>query len=84
MKPRSSVIAVAALLFAAPAPAFSQSATPAPAATGAQPLGYYIMQGNRIVSQPFPNVAACTKALATLQKTVAPGNDTLVCAHRRP
>jgi hypothetical protein len=84
MNRRLAAIATAALLLSAATPAISQTVTAPQAAPSAPPMGYYIMQGSRIVSPPFANVAACTKALANVQKTTAPGNDTLVCAHRRP
>jgi hypothetical protein len=62
------------------------AANPAPAVPSATPgpLAYYIMQGKTIVSTPFTDVNECIKAVAKIQKTVAPGNDQLVCAHRRP
>jgi hypothetical protein len=47
-------------------------------------LGYYLMSGNRIVSQPFANVSDCFKTLAKIKATMQPGTDTLVCVHRAP
>jgi hypothetical protein len=49
----------------------------------AQGTGYYIMQGNRIVSRPFSNANDCSKAL-TRALASAPGVTNLVCAHRAP
>jgi hypothetical protein len=48
-----------------------------------QGTGYYIMQGNRIVSRPFTNANDCSKALAKALAS-APGVTNLVCAHRAP
>ena len=70
-------LSAAPVTAANPAPAAVPSATPGP-------LAYYIMQGKTIVSAPFTDVNECLKAVAKIQKTVAPGNDQLVCAHRRP
>jgi len=42
------------------------------------------MQRGMIVSKPFENERACQKALAAIKRDLQPGNDTLVCAHRRP
>ena len=47
-------------------------------------MGYYMMQGSRIVSTPFPSAPACYKALADLQKKLPPNTAPIVCAHRRP
>jgi len=49
----------------------------------AQGTGYYIMQGNRIVSRPFTSASDCSKALARALAS-APGVTNLVCAHRAP
>jgi hypothetical protein len=61
-------------------------ATPAPVFAAPPPkgLGYYLMSGNRIVSQPFGNVSDCFKTLAKIKATLQPGTDTLVCVHRAP
>ena len=47
-------------------------------------MAYYLMQGNRIISQPYKTVTACTAALAKVKGTMQPGTDTIVCAHRAP
>ena len=47
-------------------------------------MGYYMMQGNRIVSQAYASGPACQKALVILMKSL-PGNVApIVCAHRAP
>jgi hypothetical protein len=74
-------LAIASLTSAA---AVAVPATPPQPVPTEAPMGYYIMQGKTIVSQPFPDVNTCFKTLQKIQKTVAPGNDTLVCAHRHP
>jgi hypothetical protein len=76
-------IAVLGLALSA-APVFAAQPVPAVPSATPGPLAYYIMQGKTIVSDPFSNVNECIKAVAKIQKTVAPGNDQLVCAHRRP
>jgi len=80
---RTFTAALAAVAIALAATPGMAATPPAPPATPGPP-GYYIMQGKIIVSDPFTDVNACMKALQKIQKTVAPGNDTLVCAHRRP
>jgi hypothetical protein len=80
-------LGVACALLLGGVPAHAQTATPAPitlppAQTGT--LGYYMMQGTRIVSTPFPSAPACFKALADLQKKLPPNTAPIVCAHRRP
>jgi len=57
---------------------------PVVVAPAGQTLGYFIMSGNVILSQAFPNPAACTAALQKIQATRAPGTGNLVCAHRAP
>jgi hypothetical protein len=47
-------------------------------------MGYYMMQGNRIVGGPYTSGPACTKALATLAKSLPSNVAPIVCAHRRP
>lgn len=55
-----------------------------PAAPDPSQMGYYMMQGSRIVSGVYPSAPACMKALAALMKTL-PGNVApIVCAHRVP
>jgi hypothetical protein len=76
-------IAVLGLALSA-APAFGANPAPAVPSVTPGPLAYYIMQGKTIVSDPFTDVNECLKAVAKIQKTAAPGNDQLVCAHRRP
>jgi len=47
-------------------------------------MGYYLMVGNTIVSQPFANVSDCFKMLAKIKSTMQPGTSNLVCVHRHP
>jgi hypothetical protein len=49
-------------------------------------MGYYIMQGGTIVSQPYVTAADCTRGLAKLKNQVPVGTNTstLVCAYRKP
>jgi hypothetical protein len=76
--------------FAAPAaPAFAAaSPTPSPAPLPVQPapgkMGYYMMQGSRIVSAEYPSAPACFKAVAELVKTLPANTAPIVCAHRVP
>jgi hypothetical protein len=59
--------------------------TPPPAQTiPTGPAGFYIVQGPVILSPSYPSGAECQKALAKIKKDIAPGKDTLACAHRRP
>jgi hypothetical protein len=64
------------LPLATPAPVFG-----APAQTA---MGYYLMLGTTIVSQPFNTASDCFKVLAKAKATMQPGTANLVCAHRRP
>lgn len=48
------------------------------------PMAYYMMQGNRIVSEPFGSFPDCNKALTALLKTLPANTAPIVCAHRRP
>jgi len=48
-----------------------------------QGTGYYLMQGNRIVSRAFTNANDCSKARAKALAST-PGVTNLVCAHRAP
>jgi hypothetical protein len=82
-------VAFVALPCAAPA----ATATPPPAAATpialpAVPdpakMGYYMMQGSRIVSAAYPSAPACFKAVAALMKTLPPNVAPIVCAHRVP
>lgn len=89
--PAAALLAVALLAVATPGFAKKRTvkseASPVPSATGAAPSGamaYYLMQGSRIVSQSYPDVGACYKALAALQHGMDPGTDSVVCVHRRP
>jgi hypothetical protein len=60
--------------------------TPAPVMMAPAPaMGYYLMVGNTIVSQPFAaNVSDCFKMLAKIKSTMQPGTNNLVCVHRHP
>jgi hypothetical protein len=81
---------VASVTLAAGAPAVAASAPPAPAPvvlpTVLDPakMGYYMMQGSRIVSAAYPSAPACFKAVAALVKTLPPNVAPIVCAHRVP
>jgi hypothetical protein len=82
---------VAAAIATAPTSAAAASKAtpvPAPVVTAAPNLnvapGYFLVQGSRIVSQPYANERACQKALKAIKHDMQPGSDTLVCAHRRP
>jgi len=83
---------VAAAIATAPASAAAAvgkaTPVPAPVVTAAPNLnvapGYFLVQGSRIVSQPYQNERACQKALKAIKHDMQPGSDTLVCAHRRP
>jgi hypothetical protein len=80
-------ILVTLLAAAAVTPGQTQPlATPAPVyAPATQPgMGYFLMQGNTIISPPFANVSDCYKALAKLKSTMQPGVNNVVCVHRRP
>ncbi len=77
--------------FAAPAaPAFAAAPTPspAPAAIPMPPapgkMGYYMMQGSRIVSAVYPSAPDCFKAVTALMKTLPANTAPIVCAHRVP
>ena len=63
-------------------------ATPMPVFVPAPPrgMGYYVMQGNKIVSQPFVTAADCTRGLTKLKNQLPVGTYTsnLVCAYRKP
>ncbi len=82
LAPLVTLLALAAVV---PGQRTTQS-TPVPVlvAPQAKGMGYFLMQGNRIVSQPFANVGDCYKTLAKLKATLQPGTDTLVCVHRAP
>jgi hypothetical protein len=72
------------------APALAQSATPVPTMVpipvqpGPNGMGYFMMQGSRIVSAAYPSAPACFKALTALMKTLPANVAPIVCAHRRP
>jgi hypothetical protein len=55
-------------------------AVPAPAGQ----MGYYMMQGSRIISPVYTSGPACQKALVVLLKSVPPTVAPVVCAHRAP
>jgi acyl-CoA reductase-like NAD-dependent aldehyde dehydrogenase len=61
----------------------STQSTPVPAPV-AGTMGYYIMQGSKIVSKPFSSAPACNAALANLKSSLPPGVTNVVCAHRVP
>jgi hypothetical protein len=76
---------------AAATPNVAATASPPPAAIllpALQPppgqMGYYMMQGSRIVSQSYASGPACIKALAVLMKSLPPTVAPIVCAHRAP
>lgn len=71
---------VAALAAATPVPVPVQ--VPMQSAPGK--MGYYMMQGSRIVSAEYPNAPECFKAVAALMKTLPPNIAPIVCAHRVP
>jgi len=79
---------VAAFATLTATPAGAQPATPAPVIPAPQqpsaPLAYYMMQGNRIISQPYASAPACMKALAVLKQSLPANVAPIVCAHRRP
>jgi hypothetical protein len=54
--------------------------------TAATPAGmaYYLMSGNQIVGPAYPDAASCAKALAKVKRSLPPGANTIVCAHRLP
>jgi hypothetical protein len=66
----------------AAAPALAQQApAPAPAPNA---MGYYMMQGSRIVGGPYTSGPACQKAVAQLVKSLPANVAPIVCAHRKP
>jgi hypothetical protein len=81
---KRSFIAVFALcgLVSSAAAALAQTASAGTIPTGA--AAFYIVQGPVILSPPYPTGAECLKALAKIKRDIAPGKDTLACAHRRP
>jgi hypothetical protein len=77
------IISLAFAVTATPSLGTTTAPTPPPPTPG--PLGYYFMQGSHVISAPFADVNACTKALLKFQHdNVGPGVDRIVCAHRRP
>lgn len=85
--------AFAAFAFAGPVCAATPSPAPTPVPetvpyvpppSNAGPMAYYMMQGDRIVSQPFGSAPDCSKALTVLLKTLPANTAPIVCAHRRP
>jgi hypothetical protein len=67
------------------APALAQPAPiPLPAQPASPAMGYYMMQGNRIVAGPYSSGPACMKAIATLMKSLPANTAPIVCAHRKP
>ena len=55
-----------------------------PTAPDPKQMGYYMMQGSRIVSGAYPSAPACFKALDALLKTLPANVAPIVCAHRVP
>jgi hypothetical protein len=47
-------------------------------------MGYYMMQGSRIVSAAYPSAPACFKAVTDFKKTLPANIAPIVCAHRVP
>jgi hypothetical protein len=47
-------------------------------------MGYYMMQGSHIISQPFTSAPDCFKALAAWRKSLPNNIAPIVCAHRVP
>lgn len=81
------------MAFAAAGPANAATATPSPPPAAillpalqppAGQMGYYMMQGSRIVSQSYSSGPACQKALTVLMKSLPPTVAPIVCAHRAP
>ena len=77
------LVAFAAIPAAAPALAQQPPAT-LPALPAQSAMGYYMMQGSRIVGGPYASGPACVKALATLMKSLPSNTAPIVCAHRKP
>ncbi len=78
---------VAFAIVPAAAPALAQTApTPVPIPVQPAPsaMGYYMMQGNRIVGGPYSSGPACMKAVAELMKSLPANIAPIVCAHRKP
>ena len=76
---------------AAASPNAAATASPPPAAILLPALqlppgqmGYYMMQGSRIVSQSYGSGPACIKALTVLKKSLPSNIAPIVCAHRAP
>ena len=78
------LVACATLVAAAPAIAGPATPVPVPVQAPSGKLAYYIMQGNRIISQPFISGPACNKALIEFHKSLPADIAPMVCAHRRP
>jgi hypothetical protein len=69
----------------AAAPALAQQApAPVPAQPAPNAMGYYMMQGSRIVGGPYTSGPACQKAVAQLMKSLPANIAPIVCAHRKP
>jgi hypothetical protein len=71
-----------------PATVPARAQTPIPVPVPVQPppgqMGYYMMQGTRIIGGPYTSGPECMKAVTALMKQL-PGNIApIVCAHRRP
>ena len=81
---RVLIVACAVLATVLPAAGQVPRPMPSPAPQAKAAMGYYLVQGSRIVSKPFDNDLACHKALVALQRGLRPGTETVFCAHRRP
>lgn len=86
-----AALATASPVRAAATPSAAATASPPPAvillpALPAPPgqMGYYMMQGSRIVSQSYASGPACQKALVVLMKSLPATVAPIVCAHRAP
>jgi hypothetical protein len=77
------LVAFAAIPAAGPALA-QQTPIPIPVQPAPNAMGYYMMQGSRIVGGPYTSGPACMKALTALLKSLPPNVAPIVCAHRKP
>ena len=77
------LVAFATVPAAAPALA-QQTPIPLPVQPNPKTMGYYMMQGSRIVGGPYSSGPACMKAVAQLMKSLPANVAPIVCAHRNP